>query len=867
MLLNNLRILASLALRLTLKASAACLLATSYRTLTLEHPFDSLVGVRVGEWYTRCLLPNRLFCYVSLAYLVPVLFSTSCQIWPALSTWVRGWRGTPKALVDTLDPLNRLLVGKAIHTSLAAKLPYDFFWLSLLTLKFAFSYAFQIAPLVEPTLDLWALDLSGWAPGTHLGKWPNMLVLLVRWTPLMIMYMIDLQLWFMLWTAMYGTVIGCKMHIGEVPDMPTVRARFLAAAANFNRKVVSAEACLERVDEKPYALPDFAQPSPSLAAESSSSSSSASASIGAAVTDGMRLAALRASLLPPGSSHHAESGEIRNESLRYFAEAWNAILHDMRASDLLSDRELRLLVFRCWRGGGSIFSRCTYLPVFSTAGKLHALFHTLHSLAAEAHEAAPTRQLAIERSLHCETLADDVETVEAAVEFVELTQWILCGLLGERHAPACHRVIAHLRSIVERGEFLRVLTPAALPGLVKAVVALATLLKGVPLAPTGGGGDPAAPAAEWWKGGGGGDGGGGDGDAPAPAPASAAARLPASFSTSKIVDAVKTALDTLCACIGKAPKPLISELEVIKFTSNGFFWDDSYAKETIGRLRAEEQCAEKCDGLLTLCTTAQIDTTPAEFEVNRRLCWFVGSLFMKIPRPPPVASMGSWTTLTPFYSEDLLYSAKELAAKTEDGVSMLLFLKTVHENEWNNFLERLGVDATPEGEARLFTEKPLLEELRLWASFRGQTLARTVEGMMLHERALRLLASWEGLRDRELDETVAQKFSYVVSCQAYGQHKKSRDLKAADTEFLLQRYPSLRVAYVDRAPSLTKVVDEGTGRTSLREATRFYSVLIKGVKHEVGGPAPPPPGPRAERAEVRWRRVSRRSSACSCRAT
>ena len=30
--------------------------------------------------------------------------------------------------------------------------------------------------------------------------------------------------------------------------------------------------------------------------------------------------------------------------------------------------------------------------------------------------------------------------------------------------------------------------------------------------------------------------------------------------------------------------------------------------------------------------------------------------------------MHSWTTLTPFYSEDLLYSAKELAAKTEDGV-------------------------------------------------------------------------------------------------------------------------------------------------------------------------------------------------------
>ena len=104
---------------------------------------------------------------------------------------------------------------------------------------------------------------------------------------------------------------------------------------------------------------------------------------------------------------------------------------------------------------------------------------------------------------------------------------------------------------------------------------------------------------------------------------------------------------------------------------------------------------------------------------------------------------------------------------------------------------------------------------------------------MLHERALKLLASWEGLGGRELDQTAQLKFQYVVSCQAYGNHKKSRDLKAADTEFLLQRYPSLRVAYVDKASSLTKV-SETDGRAALKEAIRFYSVLMKGVRSETG---------------------------------
>ena len=45
---------------------------------------------------------------------------------------------------------------------------------------------------------------------------------------------------------------------------------------------------------------------------------------------------------------------------------------------------------------------------------------------------------------------------------------------------------------------------------------------------------------------------------------------------------------------------------------------------------------------------------------------------------------------------------------------------------------------------------------------------------MLHERALRLQASWEGLRGESLEQMIRQKFSYVVSCQAYGQHKKAR---------------------------------------------------------------------------------------------
>ena len=53
------------------------------------------------------------------------------------------------------------------------------------------------------------------------------------------------------------------------------------------------------------------------------------------------------------------------------------------------------------------------------------------------------------------------------------------------------------------------------------------------------------------------------------------------------------------------------------------------------------------------------------------------------------------------------------------------------------------------------------------------------------------------------------------------------------SELLLQRYPALRIAYVDKTSSLTKV-SESDGRAALKEAIRFYSVLIKGVRDAQG---------------------------------
>ncbi|KAJ4886039.1 Callose synthase 9 [Raphanus sativus] len=198
---------------------------------------------------------------------------------------------------------------------------------------------------------------------------------------------------------------------------------------------------------------------------------------------------------------------------------------------------------------------------------------------------------------------------------------------------------------------------------------------------------------------------------------------------------------------------------------------------------------------------------PRNLEARRRLQFFTNSLFMDVPQPKPVHQMLSFSVFTPYY-------------------------------EWKNFLARIGQDENAlEGD--LHNERDILE-LRFWASYRGQTLARTVRGMMYYRKALMLQSYLERKAGRVTDEestlhgndpTDAKgfelspearaqadlKFTYVVTCQMYGRQKEDQKPEAADIALLMQRNEALRIAYID-------VVDTLKEGKSHKE---YYSKLVK----------------------------------------
>nr|VDD53177.1 unnamed protein product [Brassica oleracea] len=292
----------------------------------------------------------------------------------------------------------------------------------------------------------------------------------------------------------------------------------------------------------------------------------------------------------------------------------------------------------------------------------------------------------------------------------------------------------------------------------------------------------------------------------------------------------------------------VMRLDILAFDMRGHYdtWNVLTRASNEGRLFTKLQWPKDPEmkalvkRLYSLLTIKDSTAThiPRNLEARRRLQFFTNSLFMDVPQPKPVHQMLSFSVFTPYCAEVVLYSMAELTKRNEDGISILFYLQKIYPDEWKNFLARIGQDENAlEGD--LHNERDILE-LRFWASYRGQTLARTVRAMMYYRKALMLQSYLERKGGRVTDEestlygndpTDAEgfelspearaqadlKFTYVVTCQMYGRQKEDQKPEAADIALLMQRNEALRIAYID-------VVDTLKEGKSHKE---YYSKLVK----------------------------------------
>ncbi|KAK9149097.1 hypothetical protein Scep_007854 [Stephania cephalantha] len=673
-----------------------------------------------------------LYIFAVVIYLLPNLLAAILFIFPMLRRWIENsnWH-IIRFLLWWAQP--RIYVGRGMHESQFALFKYTFFWVLLLCSKLAFSYYIMIKPLVQPTKDIMNVHRIQYAwheffPDAQ----KNLGAIIALWAPLILVYFMDTQIWYSIFSTLYGGVSGAFSRLGEIRTLRMLRSRFQSLPGAFNSYLVASD-----------------------------------------TTERRGFSFLK---------RFVEVSASRRTEAAKFAQLWNEIISSFREEDLISDREMDLLVVP-YSSDPSL--KLIQWPPFLLASKIPIALDTAAQF--RSRDSDLWRRICADEYMKC-----------AVIECYESFKHVLNVLVvGENEKRIIGIIIKEIEGSILKHTFLANFKMNALPVLCKKFVELVGILK----------------------------------DADASKKDTVVLLLQDMLEVvtrDMMVNEIRELVE-----LGHGNKDTVPRGQLFAGTDKR----PAIVFPPVATAQWEEQI-RRLHLLLTVKESA-IDV-PTNLEARRRIAFFTNSLFMDMPLAPRVRKMLSFSVMTPYYSEETVYSKNELELENEDGVSIMFYLQKIFPDEWNNFMERLGCQRASE----VWENEENVLQVRHWASLRGQTLCRTVRGMMYYRRALKLqafldmadekeiLAGYKAVTDPPEDEKKSQrslhaqleaiadmKFTYVATCQNYGNQKQSGDRRATDILNLMVNNPSLRVAYID------EVEEREDGNVQ----KVYYSVLVKAV--------------------------------------
>ncbi|XP_010229272.1 callose synthase 3 [Brachypodium distachyon] len=721
-------------LKFTLAALWVVLLPVTY-AYTWENPKGIIRAIK--HWFGNGQDHPSLFVIAVVVYLAPSMLAAVLFVFPILRRKLEGSDFKPMRLIMWWSQ-PRLFVGRGMHESAFSLFMYTMFWVALLLTKLVFSYYVEIKPLVVPTKDIMKFPITHfqWHEFFPRAK-GNIGVVIALWAPIILVYFMDTQIWYTIFSTLLGGIYGAFQRLGEIRTLGMLRSRF---------------------DSIPFALNDCLVP-----VEAS----------GARRKRGLK------------SYLHNRSNEMKNadkEKLAArFAQMWNEIVSSFREEDLIDNREKELLLVPYVADQGLDVMQW---PPF--------LLASMVPIAVDMAKDSNGKDRDLKKRLE-----NDYYFRCAIKECYASFKNIINDLVqGEQEKGVINIIFVEVEKCIAEDKVITDLNMNSLPDLYNKFVELVKFLKKND-----------------------------DKD-----------RV-------YVIKIFQDMLEIVTRDIMEDQLPSIVESShggSYRRTEGTTTWDQEYQLfQPSGAIKFPLQFTdawtEKVNRLELLLTVKESAMdVPSNLEARRRLTFFTNSLFMDMPEAPKVRNMLSFSALTPYYNEHVLFSIKELEEENEDGVSTLFYLQKIYPDEWKNFQERVGWKEEPN------ENEELKEDLRLWASYRGQTLTRTVRGMMYYRKALVLEAfldmakhedlmegykAAESISAEEWKSLFAQcealadmKFTYVVSCQQYGNDKRSALPNAQDILQLMRTYPSLRVAYIDE-------VEDRVGEKKIE--TAYYSTLVK----------------------------------------
>ncbi|GMH10939.1 hypothetical protein Nepgr_012780 [Nepenthes gracilis] len=669
-----------------------------------------------GDWRNQ-----SFYNYAVAIFMLPNLLAAVLFFVPSLRKFIESsnWR-IINLFMWWAQP--RLYVGRGMHEDMFSLLKYTMFWIMLLISKLVFSYYVEILPLVGPTKLMMQLTVDTYAwPELFPNATHSMGVVVAIWAPIVLVYFMDGQIWYAIYSTIFGGIIGAFSHLGEIRTLGMLRSRFGSVPLAFRERLVA----LTKEDAKGNQLDDFSD----------------------------------------------------RKNIAKFSQVWNEFIHSLRLEDLISHRERDLLLVPYTTSRVSVVQ----WPPFLLASKIPIAVDMAKDF---------TRK---EDSELFKKIRNDEYMHSAVIECYETLRKILPELIDDKDDKlVIYQICERVETSIKLHRFLTEFRMSGLPMLHEKLEKFLKLLL--------------YEDVELYE--------------------------------QHIINVLQDIIEIITQDIMSDGHDVLKKPHPHRQNDH----DNNKKEQRFDKIHIpllhNKSWREKVVRLHVLLSEKESAiNVPMNLEARRRMTFFSNSLFMTMPSAPEVRNMLSFSVLTPYFKEDVLYSASELNEENEDGISILFYLQKIYPDEWTNFVERIN-------DPKLgYASKDRMELICHWVSYRGQTLSRTVRGMMYYRQALDLQCFLEYAGDsaifsgyRTIDRSDVHnkgifdysqaltdlKFTYVVSCQVYGSQKKSGDARdwscANNILNLLLTYPSLRVAYID----------EGEAKVNGKPEKVYYSVLVKG---------------------------------------
>jgi callose synthase len=195
----------------------------------------------IRSWFGNSPSSPSFFIVAILLYLSPNMLSAVLFLFPFIRRYLeRSDNKVLRLIMWWSQP--RLYVGRGMHESTFSLFKYTIFWVLLIVAKLAFSYYIEIRPLVGPTKDIMRIRISTYQwheffPHAN----SNIGVVIALWAPIVLVYFMDTQIWYAIFSTIFGGLYGAFRRLGEIRTLWMLRSRFESLPGAFNARLIPPE--------------------------------------------------------------------------------------------------------------------------------------------------------------------------------------------------------------------------------------------------------------------------------------------------------------------------------------------------------------------------------------------------------------------------------------------------------------------------------------------------------------------------------------------------------------------------------------------------------------------------------------------------